>query len=71
LITVIVQYPNGQRKEVLLAGVPRVGEQIRLGNGAPAPSLIVDQVLWMDADTRDPEPQVLIRVTPRSDVPRL
>ena len=62
---VTVSYPNGQQQEVLLAGVPRVGESIRLANGAPGATLIVLHVLWLQADGRDPAPQVIVEVRPR------
>lgn len=55
MITVIIEYPNYQRKEVLLSGVPRVGEHIRLKDcPVSGPPLIVDYVLWTE-DVRDPE----------------
>ena len=50
LIDVILTYPNGQQQQVTLAGVPRVGDHIRITeNLLSAPSLIVDMVLWMEA----------------------
>ena len=58
---VILLYPNGQRKEVILAGVPRVGETIRLkANDRP---LDVENVLWMEADNGI-EPVILVSVRP-------
>jgi len=59
---VILLYPDGQRREVILAGVPRAGETIRLaaGNGPP---LVVEHVLWMQA-ANGHEPAVLISVRP-------
>jgi hypothetical protein len=71
VIVVTLSYPNGQRREVLLAGVPREGEHIRLSNGADTPSLVVDQVLWMEREGDQPEPIVLILVHPHRDGPRV
>ncbi len=67
MITVTLSHPNGQRQEVLLAGVPRVGETIRLRNGFTNPSLLVESITWMQGDARDPEPTVLIIVRPRDE----
>jgi hypothetical protein len=33
---VTLLYPNGQRQEVLLGSVPRIGESIRLKSDRPA-----------------------------------
>ena len=56
---VILLYPDGQREEVILAGVPREGETIRLNNhGKP---LTVEHVLWMEASNGH-EPAVLVSV---------
>jgi len=72
MIVVTLSYPNGQRREVLLAGVPRTNEHIRLVNGVPSdPSLVVDQVLWMEREGDQPEPTVLIIVHPHRDGPRV
>jgi hypothetical protein len=71
MIVVTLSYPNGQRRKVLLAGVPREGEHIRLENGAGEPSLVVDQVLWMEQEDDQPEPIVLIMVHPHRDGPRV
>jgi hypothetical protein len=56
---VILLYPDGQRKEVILGGVPREGDRIRLR--AAAQPLVVEQVLWMEADNGI-EPAVLVSV---------
>jgi hypothetical protein len=62
---IILSYPNGQREEVLLTGVPRVGEHIRLATTDPAdPSLVVEQVLWMEANAA--APSVIVAVRPHS-----
>lgn len=59
----MLSYPNGATEEVLLAGVPREGEQIRLKHGRPeSPSLMVDTVVWMEGGNGDPTPQVLVTV---------
>lgn len=71
MISVVLSYENGQRQDVLLAGVPRVGEHIRLTGTQPnAPSLVVEQVLWMEAPTRN-EPTVLVVVRPHANGPRV
>jgi hypothetical protein len=71
VITVILSFPNQQRQEVLLAGVPHRGELIRLANGKQEPSLIVTQVLWMEGTGGDTEPQALCVVEPYSSGPKL
>jgi len=65
MTAVTISYPSGQQQEVLLAGVPRVGESIRLVNGTPGSTLIVLHVLWLQADATDPTPQVIVEVRPR------
>ncbi len=57
---VILLYPDGQRKEVILAGVPRVGETIRLRS--PCAPLVVEHVLWMESGNNGREPVVLVSV---------
>lgn len=61
---VVISYRNGVQKEVLLAGVPRVGDQIRLRDAAPGdPALMVDSVVWVQGDNNgSPDPQVMIMV---------
>jgi hypothetical protein len=44
---VILLYPNGQRREIILSGDPRKGDQI-LPEGSAKP-LTVENVLWMEA----------------------
>jgi hypothetical protein len=61
VILVILLYPDGQRSEIILAGVPRVGETIRLSVGSSP--LSVEHVLWMGASNGH-EPSVLISVRP-------
>lgn len=67
MIQVVLTFPNGQRQEVLLAGVPRIGEGIRLRNGPTAPTLVVEGVLWMEGTDRSDQPSVIIVVRPRTD----
>jgi hypothetical protein len=62
---VILLHPNGEQQEVLLAGIPREGESIRLANGVPGTALIVEHVLWMQGNAADPQPQVMLTVRPR------
>ncbi len=69
MIVVVLSHPNGQRQEVLLAGVPRIGDHVRLANGATAPSLVVEHVLWMEAVQVPPEPQVIVSVRPHAPGP--
>lgn len=64
MITVILSFPNNQRREVLLAGVPRVGESIRLANGISEPSLTVEHILWSEATLNETEPTVVVAVRP-------
>lgn len=59
VMLVILLYPDGQRREAILAGVPREGETIRLkGDRKP---LGVEHVLWMES-SNGREPAVLISV---------
>jgi hypothetical protein len=67
VIQVLLLYPNGVRQDIVLAGVPRVGEQIRLrlNNGSPStPSMVVTHVLWIEGEGRAPEPEVIVSVAP-------
>lgn len=59
MILVILLYPDGQRREVILAGVPREGETIRLASEQMA--LTVEHVLWMEASNGQ-RPAVLVSV---------
>ena len=63
MITVTLSFPNRQQREVLLAGIPRVGEHVRLGNGASESSLLVEQVVYLEARNGE-APQVLVIVKP-------
>lgn len=69
MITVVLLHPNGQRQEVLLAGVPRTGDHVRLINGVSGPSLVVEHVLWMEDRGAAPDPSVIVVVRPSIDSP--
>jgi hypothetical protein len=69
-MSVVLAYPNGRQREVLLAGVPRVGEHIRLADSkVDEPSLEVDFVLWSEGEGRNPDPTVVVSVHPRKNGP--
>jgi hypothetical protein len=59
VILVILLYPDGQRREVILEGIPRMGETIRLRCGDV---LNVEHVLHMEASGHEREPTALISV---------
>jgi hypothetical protein len=59
---VLLLYPNGQRQDILLAGIPRVGEHVRLANGPDTRSLVVEHVLWLEGSGRSPDPEVILSV---------
>jgi hypothetical protein len=61
VILVKLLFPDGQRRDVILPGVPREGDSIRL-KGREKP-LVVEQVMWMEADN-GVEPIVLVSVRP-------
>ena len=61
VILVILLYPDGQRREVILAGVPRAGDTIRLKDERKP--LVVEHVLWMES-SNGVEPAVLVSVRP-------
>lgn len=63
---VTVSYPSGATREILLAGVPRVGDHIRVKNGPDAPPLVVETVTWIEGDGDAPEPIVIITVRARA-----
>lgn len=62
IVKVTLAYPNGQRDDVQLAGVPRVGEQVRRLNGPESSALVVEYVVWMEGSGADREPAVLVGV---------
>jgi hypothetical protein len=59
VILVILLYPDGQRREAVLAGVPRNGETVRLKDDRAL--LVIEHVLWMEA-SNGAEPSVLLSV---------
>lgn len=69
MIVVTLSFPNGQRQDVLLAGVPRLGDHVRLTNGPSGPSLVVEHVLWMEGVGAPHEPSVIVVVRPHADGP--
>lgn len=53
MLTVTISHPNGEREEVLLSGVPRVGDSIRLRKAdASTPALIVEHIVWQEGGPR-------------------
>jgi hypothetical protein len=67
VLAVLLLYPNGQRQDILLAGIPRVGERVRLANGVNAPPLVIEQVTWIEGSGRTPEPEVILSVRAAPD----
>ena len=65
-VAVTLSYPNGNRQSVVLAEVPRVGENVRLSNGADEPWLVVDHVLWVEGTE---PPHVIVSVHPIQAAP--
>jgi hypothetical protein len=66
---VTLAYPGGSRREVLLAGVPRKGEHVRVVSGRDqpdAPVLVVESVTWVEGDEKPPEPIVIVAVRQRA-----
>jgi hypothetical protein len=61
LTLVILLYPDGQRKEVILAGTPAAGDTIRLRHDPR--SLVVEHRLWMES-SNGAEPIALVSVRP-------
>ena len=55
----ILTFPSGRNQAILLAGVPRVAEHIRLMNG---PLLVVEHILWMEGEGSAPDPTIVIAV---------
>ena len=70
MITITVVHPNGERQECLLAGVPSIGHHIRLGNGVPGVTLVVEHVLWIEGTGRAAEPDVIVVVRPHTEGPQ-
>lgn len=66
MISVILDFETGAQREVLLSGVPRVGEHIRLRKTSPNErSLVVLHVLWIEGGNGSQEPSVIVSVRPR------
>lgn len=65
MITVTLKYPNDVTQDVLLADVPRAGEDIRLSNGADSVSLLVEHVLHVEGRQGVAPPIVVVTVRPR------
>jgi hypothetical protein len=65
VINVILLYPDGQRKEVILEGVPQKGDTIRLKGDMTA--LVVEHRLWMEGGGNGHAPATLISVRPVPD----
>ena len=60
---------KGQRdREILLAGIPRRGETIRVANGMDR-SLLVEHVLWLETTKGEATPEVIIVVSEQSITP--
>lgn len=69
MISVTLSFPNGVRRDVLLSGVPRVGEQIRLRASQPNDSaLLVQHVLWVEGGNGTGDPEVVVVVRPGDSV---
>jgi len=64
MITVTLAWPSGERREILLAGVPRIGDHIRLRNGPGDQPLAVEMVMWSESPGRGREPGVIVAVRP-------
>ncbi len=70
MIIVTLVYQNGNRQEVLLSGVPRTGEGIRLRESqTPSTSLVVEYVMWEEGGSGGQEPRVLTAVRERKNEP--
>lgn len=66
MISVTLSFRTGATRNVLLSGIPRVGDHIRPKETSPEnESLRVEQVLWLEGVNGDHEPSVVISVIPR------
>ena len=65
MILLTLLYPDGQRRETILAGTPRKGDTVRLRGGKQSVGkpLVVEAVEWMEADNGI-EPIILVSVRP-------
>jgi hypothetical protein len=68
LIAVILSEKGQRDREILLAGIPRKGETIRLANGRDR-SLLVEHVLWLETGKGEAMPEVIIVVRPQDETP--
>jgi len=68
LITVVLSEKGQRDREILLAGIPRKGETIRLANGKDR-SLLVEHVLWLETTKGEPAPEVIIVVREQEETP--
>jgi len=69
VISVTLSFANGVRKDVLLSGVPRVGEQIRLRSAQPNDTaLLVQHVVSVEGGNGGGEPEVVVAVRPADSV---
>jgi len=71
-MSVILSFPGGRQKEVLLASVPRAGDFIQLNTDDDNdPILEVDSVTWMESEKRRaPDPTVLVNVHSHEPEPK-
>lgn len=62
-----VSFGNGKHQNVILAGVPREGDEIQLSNANGGDPIIrkVVGVLWVEGDDRNDEPSIIIHVRVR------
>lgn len=58
---IVLSYPNGQRQDVLLADCPRVGDHVRLKGDRDEPSLVVEQILWLESNGIEPSVIACVR----------
>jgi len=64
VVVVIVYKESHVRREAILSGIPREGENIRLRNGSDGTTLFVTQVIWEEA-AQGQEPNVVCIVEPK------
>jgi hypothetical protein len=67
--TVTLRHPSGELQDVVLDGIPAVGDDVRPIGGKPgAPALRVVHRLFVEFDQhRDSEAKVVLVVRPRTD----
>ena len=70
--TVILRHPNGQLQEVVLDGIPAVGDDVRPNDGPNQPALRVIHRLFVEFDqAKDKDAKVILVVQPRSEGPEV